>query len=57
MTTQNNNKFLEGDSNSRENFEDKWNYPSEKIELKLEDKFVWIDYNEWKRFKEFMNGK
>ncbi len=29
MTTQNNNEHLEGGSNSRENFENKWNYNSE----------------------------
>jgi len=29
MTTQNNNEFLEGESNSRENFENIWKYPSE----------------------------
>lgn len=51
MTTQNNNEFLEGESNKRENFENKWNYPSEKKEFKLDRPFKWIDYNEWNRFK------
>jgi len=32
-TAQNNNEFLEGESNSRENFENKWNYPSERPEF------------------------
>ena len=29
MTTQNNNEFLEGDSDARTNFENIWNHPSE----------------------------
>lgn len=56
-TTQNNNEFLEGESNSRENFENKWNFPSERLKVPEEIDFKWIEYKQWKAHQELKYGK
>ncbi len=38
MTTQNNNEHLSGESNSRENFENKYNWPEDAIKSFLKTK-------------------